>query len=40
LRQGFIEAPAMIVVEAKKEDINGGLGQCIAESVIKDYQKK
>ncbi|NJK74863.1 MAG: hypothetical protein HC849_00325 [Oscillatoriales cyanobacterium RU_3_3] len=31
--QLFIEAPAMIVVEAKKEDINGGLGQCIAEMI-------
>lgn len=31
--QLFIEAPAMIVVEAKKEDINGGLGQCVAEMI-------
>lgn len=31
--QLFIEAPTMIVVEAKKEDINGGLGQCVAEMI-------
>ncbi|HBE20455.1 MAG TPA: hypothetical protein DEG17_22865 [Cyanobacteria bacterium UBA11149] len=31
--QLFIEAPAVIVVEAKKEDLNGGLGQCVAEMV-------
>ncbi len=29
--QLFIEAPTVIVVEAKKEDLNGGLGQCVAE---------
>ncbi len=29
--QLFIEAPTIIVVEAKKEDLNGGLGQCVAE---------
>lgn len=28
-----IEAPAIVVVEAKKENLNGGLGQCIAEMV-------
>lgn len=28
-----IEAPAIIIVEAKKENLNGGLGQCIAEMV-------
>ncbi|MCU0546075.1 MAG: hypothetical protein MUE44_28555 [Oscillatoriaceae cyanobacterium Prado104] len=28
-----IEAPAIIVVEAKKEDLKVGLGQCIAEMV-------
>jgi hypothetical protein len=28
-----IEAPAVIVVEAKKEDLKVGLGQCIAEMV-------
>lgn len=31
--QLFIEAPAVIVVEAKKEDLNGGLGQCVAEMI-------
>lgn len=29
----IIKTPVVIVVEAKKEDINGGLGQCIAEMV-------
>ncbi len=28
-----IEAPAVVIVEAKKENLNGGLGQCIAEMV-------
>ncbi|MDF5715785.1 MAG: hypothetical protein PUP93_18345 [Rhizonema sp. NSF051] len=28
-----IEAPAIIIIEAKKENLNGGLGQCIAEMV-------
>ena len=28
-----IEAPAIIIVEAKKENLNGRLGQCIAEMV-------
>ena len=28
-----VRSPVIIVVEAKKEDINGGLGQCIAEMV-------
>ncbi|MBR8836364.1 MAG: hypothetical protein DSM106950_20665 [Stigonema ocellatum SAG 48.90 = DSM 106950] len=28
-----IRSPVIIVVEAKKEDINGGLGQCLAEMV-------
>lgn len=31
--QLFIEAPALIVVEAKREDLNAGLGQCIAEAI-------
>jgi hypothetical protein len=31
--QLFIEAPAIIVVEAKKADISTGLGQCAAEVV-------
>jgi hypothetical protein len=31
--QLLIEAPAIVVVEAKREDLNGGLGQCIAEMV-------
>ena len=31
--QLLIEAPAVVIVEAKKEDLNPGLGQCIAELV-------
>jgi hypothetical protein len=31
--QLLIEAPAIVVVEAKREDLNGGLGQCIAEMI-------
>lgn len=31
--QLLIEAPAIVIVEAKKEDLNPGLGQCIAELV-------
>jgi hypothetical protein len=31
--QLFIEAPAVIVIEAKKEDLNPGMGQCLAEMV-------
>ena len=31
--QYYIVAPALFIVEAKKEDISGGLGQCIAEMV-------
>jgi len=31
--QLFIDAPAVVVVEAKKEDLNGGLGQCIAQMI-------
>jgi hypothetical protein len=27
----ILTAPVIIIVEAKKEDINGGLGQCVAE---------
>jgi hypothetical protein len=29
--QLFIKAPVFAIVEAKKENVNGGLGQCIAE---------
>lgn len=29
----LIESPIITIVEAKKEDLNGGLGQCIAEMV-------
>ena len=29
--QLFIEAPAVVIIEAKKENLKGGLGQCIAE---------
>ncbi|MBC5795622.1 hypothetical protein H5968_10790 [Sphaerospermopsis sp. LEGE 00249] len=28
-----IQAPVIIIIEAKKENLNGGLGQCIAEMV-------
>ena len=31
--QLFIESPVVVVVEAKKEDLKGGLGQCAAEMV-------
>ncbi len=31
--QLFIEAPALVVVEAKREDLNAGLGQCIAAMI-------
>ncbi|BAY63019.1 hypothetical protein NIES22_30950 [Calothrix brevissima NIES-22] len=31
--QLFIEAPAVVVVEAKREDLNSGLGQCVAEMI-------
>jgi hypothetical protein len=31
--QLFINAPAVVVVEAKKEDLNGGLGQCVAQMI-------
>ncbi|MEL6456693.1 MAG: hypothetical protein AAFQ91_00375 [Cyanobacteria bacterium J06621_15] len=31
--QLFLEAPVVIIVEAKKEDLNGGLGQCVAEMI-------
>ncbi len=31
--QLFISTPVMFIFEAKKEDINGGLGQCIAAMV-------
>jgi hypothetical protein len=31
--QLFIKAPAVIIVEAKKEDTKSGLGQCVAEMV-------
>jgi hypothetical protein len=31
--QLFIQAPAVIIVEAKKEDTKPGLGQCVAEMV-------
>ena len=28
-----IQAPVVVIIEAKKENLNGGLGQCIAEMV-------
>jgi hypothetical protein len=31
--QLFVTAPVAVVVEAKKEDLKGGLGQCMAEMV-------
>lgn len=31
--QLFIEAPAVVIVEAKKENLKGGLAQCIAEMI-------
>jgi len=31
--QLFIEAPVVVIVEAKREDLNGGLGQCVAEMI-------
>jgi hypothetical protein len=31
--QLVIEAPAIVIIEAKKGDINLGLGQCVAEMV-------
>ena len=31
--QSFLNAPVMTVVEAKKDDIKAGLGQCVAEMV-------
>ncbi|MDE0424689.1 hypothetical protein F4Y59_05200 [Candidatus Poribacteria bacterium] len=30
-RQLLVDAPVIVLVEAKKEDLTGGLGQCIAE---------
>lgn len=35
--QLFITAPVIIVFEAKKEDIIGGLGQCVAAMVAAQY---
>lgn len=35
--QLFITAPVIIIFEAKKEDIVGGLGQCIAAMVAAQY---
>lgn len=29
----YVEAPILAVVEAKREDLSGGLGQCVAEMV-------
>ena len=31
--QFYVEAPALILVEAKKDDLAAGLGQCVAEMV-------
>ncbi|BAZ06525.1 hypothetical protein [Calothrix sp. NIES-3974] len=31
--QLFIEAPVITIVEAKREDLNAGLGQCVAEMI-------
>lgn len=35
--QLFITAPAIVIFEAKKEDIIGGLGQCVAAMVAAQY---
>lgn len=35
--QLFITAPVIIILEAKKEDIIGGLGQCVAAMVAAQY---
>ena len=32
-KQFYLEAPAVILVEAKRDDLTAGLGQCIAEMV-------
>ena len=32
-KQFFLEAPALILVEAKRDDLTAGLGQCVAEMV-------
>ncbi len=32
-RQFFLEAPALILTEAKRDDLTAGLGQCVAEMV-------
>jgi hypothetical protein len=29
----MIESPVLAIVEAKKEDLNSGMGQCIAEMI-------
>ena len=31
--QLYLEAPIVVLVEAKKEDLKSGLGQCVAEMV-------
>lgn len=31
--QAFLEAPIIVLVEAKKDDLTGGFGQCVAEMV-------
>lgn len=31
--QLFIKAPVAVIIEAKKEDLKGGLGQCIAAMI-------
>ncbi|WP_442940746.1 hypothetical protein [Nostoc sp.] len=40
LEQLFIEAPAVVIVEAKKENLKGGLGQCIAEMIAAQRFKR
>ena len=32
-KQFYLEAPALILVEAKRDDLTAGLGQCVAEMV-------
>lgn len=31
--QLFVEAPTVVIIEAKREDLNAGMGQCVAEMI-------
>jgi hypothetical protein len=35
--QSIVEAPVVVIIEAKKGDINAGLGQCLAEMVAAQH---